>query len=86
MVPEKGLMTPLESLKLIQCSKEPNLLIVGSGPLLEQLNHICIENSISATFPGWVAFDRVNHYLSPPPLGKLSTRFDPSTRGANRRP
>jgi glycosyltransferase involved in cell wall biosynthesis len=64
MVTEKGLFTLLESIKLIQCSKEHKLMLVGSGPLLEKLKNICLTNSISAAFPGWVSFDRVNHYLS----------------------
>jgi glycosyltransferase involved in cell wall biosynthesis len=64
MVPEKGLMTLLEGFKLIQTSKQMSLVLVGSGPLLEHLKVICNTNSIPATFPGWVTFEKVNHYLS----------------------
>ena len=64
MVSEKGLLTLLESFNLIESSKKPNLMLVGSGPLLVQLMHICKTNSISAVCQGWVSFNEATEYLS----------------------
>jgi hypothetical protein len=43
-------------------------------------------NLFGGTALAWMDASAVSYAMRPPLSGKLSTRFDPSTRGLNRRP
>ena len=62
LVPEKGLHTLLRALENLQ--RPVSLLILGRGPLKEELKEVTRSRGIQAVFPEKVSHEEVPNYLS----------------------